>query len=371
MEKTRNSKIELIRLVAMGMIILSHVLPNYGNNMLNSVVDLNKSTTNINIFILMIYKYMGSIGNVLFIICSSYFLTESNNVKMKKIIKMVLETFIISVSILFIFLISGLQISLKDIIKQFFPILFQNNWFIGCYLLFYIIHPFLNLIIDTLDKKKMLLLNGSLCFLYLGIQFVFSYKYFFNELTGFIIIYLLVAYQKKYMKNFQCDIKKNKIILIMASIILVIFLFFINVLGNNISLFDNKILYFNRTSNPIIVLIGFAIFNLFVAQKDFENKTINYMSSLTIYVYLIHDNYIYRTYMYEKIFAFIHATFSYRYICLIIPPIAAGVGICSFILASIYKKVTKNSINKIVELIHNKILLNIKEKYLSIMMRFD
>lgn len=136
-EKTRNSSIELLKIIAIVLIIISHAVP-YGNfSNYDAYIDLNHASADGNVVILAILRNLGSVGNCIFIICSSWFLLNSNKVNKKKILKLIIDSFIISITILLlIFIFSDYNVSLTEIIKSFFPITFNVNWFLTCYLLF-------------------------------------------------------------------------------------------------------------------------------------------------------------------------------------------------------------------------------------------
>ena len=203
---------------------------------------------------------------------------------------------------------SKINISTKDFIKQFFPIIFKNNWFIGCYILLYTIHPILNVIIRKFNQKGLLRINVLLVF-YLFLQFIFRDKLFYSDFIGFIIIYLIVAYTKLYMQNFRHNKKINLIIFVISLIIQLIMIIITNILGLRVEMLSDKMLYWNRISNILIISIGLSLFNI-ISTKNFYNKNINYISSLSLIFYLIHDNYIFRTYIkpifYENVFQYGH-----------------------------------------------------------------
>ncbi len=127
---TRNSNIELLRIFAMFLIILSHAVP-YGNN---NAVDNYKE------FLLLLMRYAGQIGNCIFICCSAYFLLDSKTLNAKKIYHIATDTFFISIFIMLFYVIWGYPLPFQKIIISIFPITFNNNWFIGCYILYYILH---------------------------------------------------------------------------------------------------------------------------------------------------------------------------------------------------------------------------------------
>ena len=75
-DKKRNSNIELLKLISMMMICISHstayYVPNY-DPLSDAYINLNHATTNPQIFILIIFYYLGQIGNAIFLTCSAFF----------------------------------------------------------------------------------------------------------------------------------------------------------------------------------------------------------------------------------------------------------------------------------------------------------
>ena len=318
-------------------------------------IDIRNATNN--------YRYLGQIGNCIFIICSAYFLLDSKELNIKKVINIIFDTFIISIIIMILYIISGHNITFKEMIKCIFPITFNNNWFIGCYILYYMIHPILNKCIQFLDKKQLLRVNIFI-FLYFYIwQFIKRSTY--TDIMGFIALYFIVAYLKKYMNNFRKNIRINIYILISSILGLLFILLILNFLGLNISLLYKKMQYMAIIINPIIVMISLSIFNLFL-NKKFYDKKINYISSLTLLIYIIHDNILIRNYLKSWYYSNIFIKYGYTYINFVVLLTAFMVLIVSIFLASIYKetiqkisrltcdriyKCTKRIINKIEEII--------------------
>ncbi len=290
------------------LIAISHSVPGYGNIESSTYVDMNIASNDILKIVYVILMSLGQIGNVIFIISSAYFLIDSKNAKKEKIINIILDTFTISICFLISITCSKIDITTKDFIKQFFPIIFKNNWFIGCYILLYTIHPILNIIIRKFNQKGLLRINVFLI-VYLFVQFIFMDKLFYSDLIGFIIIYFIVAYMKLYMQNFIHNKKINLIILILSLIMQLIMIIITNILGLRIEMLSNKMLYWNRISNIIIISIGLSLFNI-ISTKNFYNKIINYISSLSLIFYLMHDNYMFRIYIkplfYENVFQYGH-----------------------------------------------------------------
>lgn len=361
-KKYRNSSIEFLKIIALFLIAISHSVPFYGDKNSIAYIDINQSTNDITTFILVIIRGLGQVGNIIFIICSAYFLLDSRKSKKEKIVNIVIDSFIISMIFLVTFLGLGYDISVKNVIKQIFPIIFGNNWFIGCYLILYALHPLLNIVIKALNQKNLLRVDCALIF-YLCIQFVFKDKLFYNYLIGFIIIYFLVAYMKLYLRNFQKNKKLNAILLIVSSVMELLMLIGINALGQKSDLFSNKMLYWNNVNNIFFIGIGLSIFNLF-NRRSFHNIAINYISSLSLIFYLIHDNDLFRDYIkplfYENLFQYGHVIFWVLIEGLIL-------FVVGMVLSAIYKqtiqKITKKLSIKSCEIM-KKIYIKLEDKLL-------
>lgn len=157
----------------------------------------------------------------------------------------------------------------------------------------------------------MLKLNLSFI-VYLLIQFIFGYGFYYNDIIGFIIIYFIIGYMKLYMHKFSINKKMNYIILICSSLLYIILLIILNVLGVHFKNLSYKMLYWNKFNNVLFIAIVISLFNIF-KMKQFNNKYINYIASLSLYFYLIHENFIFRTYVrplfYKIVFQYGHILF--------------------------------------------------------------
>ena len=80
-KKRRNSSIELLKIIALMLIAISHSVPGYGNIESSTYVDMNIASNDILKIVYVILMSLGQIGNVIFIISSAYFLIDSKNAK--------------------------------------------------------------------------------------------------------------------------------------------------------------------------------------------------------------------------------------------------------------------------------------------------
>lgn len=370
MTRTRKSGIELLKVFAVIMIVMSHAIPFTTNGILadGTVVDymlnLNLATENIQIFICNLIRYGGQLGNAIFIVCSAWFLIDSKGTKFEKIFNIIVDSFLISLSILLIYSLLGFKLNFTTIIKQLMPITMKNNWYVTCYLLFYLIHPLLNIIIKEVNQKQLFYINFSMFGLYSVIGSIFLESYFYTQLIGFIEIYFIVAYVKLYMKNFTLDKKKNILILIISSISYFLLIALTNILGLHISLLSDKMLHWCYFYNPFILAISISLFNLF-KNFDFSNKFINYLSSLSLYVYIIHTNNLYVRYTFLQSYSYILKTFSFKKILLIVLIYGVCLFSISYVLAVVYNFcIRKLRGSKLYEKFYN-LIINFSSKFIG------
>lgn len=276
----RNSSIELLKIIAMILIVFSHISSSlvkfidYDNNGMESII-------------IWIFRNVGNIGNTIFIICSSWFLLDINSsdkeFKPNKAINILLDSCLVSIIIYVICVILKLvDTDIITVLSNIFPDVFRNVWFVPCYVIFYSITPLLSYSIKSLDRKKHLILC-LISFCIYGVLGLFTLQPFYSELIEFILIYYCVAYAKYYLEKFNNDIKKNVFLFICFLLIYVSFLCFANSDVINVSYI------FGVISTPLCMFL-FNIFNTY----NFNSKIINYISSCSLYVYCFHGNILLR-----------------------------------------------------------------------------
>ena len=366
-KKTRNSSIELLKILGIILIVLSHAVPIYGNKEAISYINLNLATNDISEFILIVFRNLGQVGNILFIMCSAYFLIDSRETKAKKILHIIFDSFTISVLFLVIYLLCmNNNISIKVIIKQLLPITFENNWFIGCYIMLYIIHPFLNKIIKSNNKNQLLKINVFLIILYCLVCSIFHRTYYYTRLVGFIVIYFIVAYNRLYLQKFNNNKNLNIKLFIIGISLYIGELIITNLLGLKIDFFKDKMMYWNDINNIFGIMIGISMLNLF-KNKYFESKVINYISSLSLLIYITSENYFFRTYtkplFYQNVFQYGHILFWVLIEAILL--IIFGI-----IISSIYKQTLQKFVYKISDKIYIR-LNKIWEKVEPIMLKLN
>lgn len=335
-DKKRFSGIELLKLIAMFLIVISHSGPYYGDVHAASYVNLRMSSANVQNLLLIFFVYMGQIGNCIFLVCSSYFLLEQDSVKGRKIAFLLGDCLFFSVAFLGIFLGVGGKLPWLMVLKQFFPTTFEFNWFVGCYLLLYIIHPALNLIIRNLSKRQLLAVDCAGLFLYSVMQMLVRDAFYYTRFMGFILIYFLMAYCKNNMSEITGKKKVNYLILVTSVILLIAMILVTNVLGMYTDTFYEKMLNYCIFVNPFIILIAFSAFHICKEWK-LQSAAVNLCASVSLYIYVIHENYLVATYARPKYFAYIYENFTYDNVVLWAMVLAVGSYVFSLLIGLLYR----------------------------------
>lgn len=302
----RDTNIELLKILAMLGIVIGHCRPASTSYWDNIYFELGQSTSDVGLFLLNTLGYLGAYGNAIFIICSAWFLTESNHIKINKINTMLADSWIFSVLFLLIASILGFNPSAKEIIRSVFPTIYGVTWFVGCYILFYILHPFLFVVLNHIDKSSLVRLNLFLFLTFFVAYFLFPHaSFYYNYLFGFICIYLFVGYAKKYMRHFINDMRIQACMALVAFVMMLAVLICTNSVGMSIPMLSNEFSYFSYFNNPLVFCGSFALFNIFRMAWGGHNRFINWLSSLTLLVFVIHENLMVRTYFKPIYFQYI------------------------------------------------------------------
>ena len=365
MNKVRKSGIELLKIIAIFAIVISHVTQTLiGKDIaieLITPIDLNVSTTNFSYFMLETFRYLGILGNFIFFITSAWFLVEKEKTNGNKIINLILIVDSISILILSVFLICGFNVTKTNIIKSVLPIIFQNNWYITSYIIFLIIYPYLNIIINKSSKEDLLKLNIFIIVINFGINFL-KYDLLYNvKIINFISIYFLIAFMKKYMSKFVNNKKMNLRLLGINLVIFFGLLIITNILGLKFKIFNNQMLRWNSMNNPFVFMIAISLFNLCYNLK-FTNLTINKIASLSLLFYLIHENLLIRLYIRPQVWNYIYNNFGYNFIIVKV----LVYSIIYFVITGIFSYIYYNSIQKIINKIVNSTYLEKKANEISV-----
>lgn len=363
MKKERESGIELYKVIAIFLIVLSHVIqtltePNYVLGIgEGTFINIATATRDLDVLLLALFRICGALGNNMFFICSAWFLVNSKKMSLKKVIHMVLDVWIINMIVFWGLHAIGIQFQISDTVRTFFPTTFANNWYITCYLLFYLIHPFLNRMLEQLNISEHFALTSFLFMIYFIIPVLPLEEinlFFANELVIFLATYVIVSFIKTYKNEWTENLKLNEGILFVSIVSYVALILSVDYLGLRTNYFLNRLVRWNMNNSLFMFLIAFSSFNM-MKKKKFINRTINYFSSLSLLVYIFHENLAFRRYFRPVIEFSILRRFGieHAFICAVF--MAVSLAILSFIISAIYKIFFTKIVSKLSSIISQNI----------------
>lgn len=335
-QKEREIKFEYLRIFSMIIIIMAHYAGHGG------VAEINNIT--VNRLIGSFLEIGGKLGVNLFILISGYFLVNSK-FKSKKILKLELQVWFYSVILGFIG-ICCLQknISIKDILKIILPVTSGLYWFPTAYIGMYLLTPFINRLINNMDKNNY---KALLTILFVTISIVPTFipiaKGFSNNV--FIFVYLIAAYIKKY----DITIFKNKNyrnILLSISIFLFIYLSQVICifLGSKIEMLKLGTSYLRTQNSFFMIMLSIFIFMIFKNMNTKKHsKFILLLSKASFGVYLFHDNPYFKGILWKDILKTEH--FYYQNIIVLIIHIIFSV-ILIYVIGTIIDMIREKMIEK-------------------------
>lgn len=279
--KVRVSNFELLRIIAMVMVLILHAdFVALGNP---DSVEIQRYPI---VSVIRIFFEVTSIVAVnVFVLISGWF---SIKVSIKGFCKFSFQTLFFSIGIYLIMLLLGMtELSPKGIASCFAITQASSYWFIPAYICLYLLSPVLNKFIESTDKRT---------FLYVLITFfVFQTIYgFLGNSAGFLVkgystmsfigLYLLAAFFRKY----KCLLNYSKVLDIVGygvmSLILTL-IYLISVLKHISFVSDRLFVY----SNPLIICLSVLLFSFFNKVR-LNSKIINKVGNSCYAVYLLHCN---------------------------------------------------------------------------------
>lgn len=271
MKITRESNIELLRIVAMFMILGLHV-NKLAIGMPNKTDFISYPATS---FMRIFSEQVCIIGVNIFVLISGWF---GIRYKTKGLCNFLFQSLFFSILLFVPFLLIGdIELNIKNILSAF--LLYKNAyWFMWAYLILYITAPVLNTFIDNAEKhiyRKFLLLFFTIQTI---VHFFTPCNFFDAGYTplSFIGLYLLMRYIRKY----HSDTKKQTLLIIW---LLYICINLVICHTENISLIAISLAYVNPLN-----IIGAAALVLFFTKISIKSSFINSIAVSCFAVYLFH-----------------------------------------------------------------------------------
>lgn len=342
--KSRESNIELLRIVAMLLIVAHHFAMHSGFNFNEEIITVNRLW-------IQFIEIGGKLGVNIFILISGYFLIDSTERKTSKVIKLWIQIFTYSILTLTIYSIIGRNpVGLKEIIKSILPITFREMWFASSYFVLYLISPYINGFLKSMDKKTYQRMIALLTICWCIIP-TFSNKDFeSNDLIWLIYLYSIAGYIRMYVPKNKIKGKKSIALSIIIIILTYLSVILFDILGMRSSFFASNTTYFYEMKKLPMVLTAIFIFVGFLKLNIGHNKFINNIAGTTFGIYLLHDNKYIRPLLWKKTFkAELYINSSNLILCsiTIIVIVFIGCSIIEWLRIHIFEKRYMKTIDKL------------------------
>ena len=286
-EKARESNIELFRIIAMLLIVAHHFVVNSGLMAEDGLIYNNPLSWR-SLFLL-VFGAWGKIGINCFVMITGYFMCTSK-ISIKKFMKLFLEIMFYKIVIYSIFWITGYEVfSLGGFLKVIIPIRTVYNDFPNAFLLYYLLIPFLSILVRHLNEKQhiYLLLWCGFTYVFLGTVPGFSVK--MNYVSWFSVLFVIASYIRLYPKK----IYQNRRIWTWLTMIFVLLCVVSVIACAWLSAKTGRMIVFRFVSDSntfLAVATGVCLFMLFKNLNIRYSKFINTAAASAFGVVLIHAN---------------------------------------------------------------------------------
>lgn len=280
MLSTRNSNLELYRILTMIVIVIHHYVVNSG-----LLEEMSKNMTEFKSIFLYIIGGGGKAGINCFVLITGYFMCKSS-ITLQKFLKLILQITFYNIVINLLFVVSGhLELSFKSLL-WLWPINQVSDYFTDAFILFYLFIPFLTILVQNITQRQHKLLLLLTLFIYTGLYTIPWIFVNYNYITWFSILFLIASYIRLYPIPYKDNVKfwgVASVISIGLGILSILAIIYIKRTPMQY--------YFVADSNSILALsIGVCTFMFFKNLKIKQSKWINIIASTTFGVLLIHAN---------------------------------------------------------------------------------
>lgn len=278
--KEKKYSTNIIKVIAAFFVIISHTATYTKINYIN--YDLYKHTISGNI--IKILSTFGNTADLMFLVLSAWFLSESNKNNYRKIVTLFLDIFVISICSLFIAVfVFNKELNISSIKTYIFPNIYGECWYMTCYMMLYLLHTLLNAAIDKISINRIIVPT----IVYYLINIGFSTDALgFNDLSFFIVVYVLIIYFKRNIYN-MLSIKKSFILLLISLCAYYTVLLLLYKYSENSNLCSSLLYKVTNLYSPFHLLLSILIFSI-INRLDINKHYINTISDYSGLLYVFY-----------------------------------------------------------------------------------
>lgn len=289
LKKQRNSNIELLRILMMLVIVAHHYIVNSG--VIQCIVSTPPHSLQINrfnVYFALVFGWGGKTAINVFILITGYFMCRQP-FKWRKVVFLALEIVLYRWLIYGIFLASGYEsFNLKEFIKTVLVLPYDfglgfSSSFVGLYVLV----PFINKLLSTLEKKELEKLICVLLVFFTGFS-TFLFNTSFEYIGWYVTVYLIGSYLRLYEMNWMSSRRITGLLcacsLAFSWLSVICIRFLAEKMNRNLPYY-----YLVADSNKVLAIAtAISLFLLFKNINIGSNRLINKFSASTFGVLMIH-----------------------------------------------------------------------------------
>ncbi len=296
LKNERNYGVDLLRIVSMAMIAMLHVLGHGGvlGASVNHVVGYSFA------WLLELAAYCAVNCYALI----SGYVGFGAKFKYSNIVVLYLQVvfWIVCFTAIFAVVIPG-SVGIKDFVKALFPFAFNTYWYFTAYFCMFFFIPFMNVLMQSLNKKQAGMLVGTIILIFSVLPTVFQNDMFKlskgSSAFWLAMLYLIGAYIRKYGSEIR-GTKKAYLLMYVACVVVT----WLSKCG--VELITKRQLSNSSDSSPLIsyvspsVLLAAIALLLFFANMNLNKyviKMVSFFAPLTFGVYLVHEEPLVREYV--------------------------------------------------------------------------
>ena len=290
----RNSTIETLRIISILLIIASHFS-------VHGLFEFDYIFS-VDYMYMDLLKMCGDFGVDIFVLITGYFMIKDQNLNGKKVFSFWIQVLFYSVVIyLFVSLIGFEQFSIKELCRSFLPISFGKWWFASTYFVLLVLHPFLNRLITSIDKRWHEYLIVILVLFWSVIPTFMRRDFEGNNLLWFITLYCISSYVQIYSNKNRGN-AKYYVLLFVISLIVPFSIRMLHEMGISIPVLSSMSSFVYSKQSLFTLIRALSVFLFAITRKETHNAIVNNLAAASFGIYLIHDSKSIRPVLWNYVF---------------------------------------------------------------------
>lgn len=293
-KKNRMANLELLRCIAMLMVVVLHYLGKGG-----LLGDLTAGNLTVEGVVAWLIESFCIVAVNVYMLISGYFLSSSS-FKLSRLLKLLLQVWFYSIGIGLLAGVTGLlpaeEFNTHYLLSLLFPISMGHYWFMTAYIFLYLLLPLVGMAVARMTKQQMQLTLGGLLFVFCVMKSVLPFRLEMDGQGYDCIWYICVFVTAAYIRRFgiPCLQKKWKSIGLYVVACLGIFaetmcLHQVYLKTGSLELIMKVATEYNHIF-PFLAAVGLFMTFLTTEVSGVMAKIANCIAPYTLGVYLLHEN---------------------------------------------------------------------------------